>query len=95
MSDEEKIQPIRLLRQMKPVATEFIEAVQDAVRQAHDNQVENIQAFVDQVVSDIAQEETTILTAIMTEDTFNRLALSNDWTFAQIEELAEVMIKKE
>lgn len=95
LSDEEKIQLIRLLRQMKPVATEFIEAVQEAVRQARDNQVENIQEFVDKAVSDIASEETTISPATMTPEAFDRLALSNDWTFAQIEELAEVMIKQD
>lgn len=95
MSDEEKIQLIRLLRQMKPVATEFIEAMQDAVRQAQTNQVENIQQFVDKAVSDLATEETTILTAIMTPEAYDRLALSNDWTFAQIDELAEVMIKQD
>ena len=97
MSDDEKIMLIRLLRQMKGVAKELTDAVNDAVEKARKEGMEQQQMveFVNKAVDDLAQEETTILTAILTPDAFDRLALSNDWTFAQIEELGEIMIIKD
>lgn len=97
LANDDKIALIRLLRQMKPIAKEIQDAVNDAVQKAREEGMEQQQMveFVNRAVDDLAQEETTIKTAIMTEDTFNRLALSNDWTFAQIDELAEVMIKQD
>ena len=97
MADNDKIALIRLLRTMKPIAKEIQDAVNDAVQKAREEGMEQqaLVEFVNKAVDDLAQEETTIKTAIMTEDTFNRLALSNDWTFAQIDELAEVMIKQD
>ena len=97
MSDDEKIMLIRLLRQMKGVAKELTDAVNDAVAKAREEGMEQQQMveFVNKAVDDLAQEETTIQTAILTPDAFDRLALSNDWTFAQIEELGEVLIKTE
>jgi hypothetical protein len=50
--------------------------------------------FVNKAVDDLATQETTIATDIMTPETFDRLALSNDWTFVQIEELSEELIRK-
>ena len=49
---------------------------------------------VNKAVDDLATEETTIKTAILTPEAFDSLALSNDWTFAQIEELGEILIKE-
>ena len=97
MTNDEKIALIRLLRTMKPIAKELQEAVNDAVQKAREEGMEQAQMveFVNKAVDDLAQEETTILTAILTPDAFDRLGLSNDWTFAQIEELGEVLIKKE
>lgn len=97
MTNDEKIALIRLLRTMKPIAKEMTDAVNDAVAKAREEGMEQQQMveFVNKAVDDLAQEETTILTAILTPDAFDRLALSNDWTFAQIEELGEVLIKTE
>lgn len=97
MTNDEKIALIRLLRQMKGVAKELTDAVNDAVEKAREEGMEQQQMieFVNKAVDDLAQEETAIQTAILTPDAFDRLALSNDWTFAQIEELGEVLIKKE
>ena len=97
MSDDEKIMLIRLLRQMKVVAKELTDAVNDAVAKAREEGMEQQQMveFVNKAVDDLAQEETAIATDIMTPETFDRLVLSNDWTFVQIEELGEVLIKKE
>lgn len=96
MTNDEKIALIRLLRQMKPIAKELTDAVNDAVAKAREEGMEQQQMveFVNKAVDDLAQEETTILTAILTPDAFDRLALSNDWTFAQIEELSEELIRK-
>ena len=97
MTNDEKIALIRLLRQMKPIAKELTDAVNDAVAKAREEGMEQQQMveFVNKAVDDLAQEETTISTAILTPDAFDRLALSNDWTFAQIEELGEVLTKTE
>lgn len=97
LANDDKIALIRLLRQMKPIAKELQDAVNDAVQKAREEGMteQAMVDFVNKAVDDLATEETTIKTAIMTEDTFNRLALSNDWTFAQIEELGEIMIIKD
>ncbi len=97
LNDDEKIALIRLLRTMKATANEIQEAVNDAVQKAREEGMneQKVVEFVNKAVADLAQEDTNLITAIMTEDTFDRLALSNDWTFAQIEELAEVLTKKE
>ena len=97
MTNDEKIALIRLLRQMKPIAKELTDAVNDAVAKAREEGMEQQQMveFVNKAVDDLAHEETTISTAILTPDAFDRLALSNDWTFAQSEELGEVLIKTE
>ncbi len=96
MADTDKIAFIRLLRQMKPIAKELQDAVNDAVQKAREEGMEQQQMveFVNKAVDDLATEETTTMTAILTPEAFDQLALSNDWTFAQIEELSEVLTKK-
>ena len=97
LANDDKIALIRLLRTMKPIAKEIQDAVNDAVQKAREEGMteQAMVDFVNKAVDDLATEETTVKTTIMTEDTFNRLALSNDWTFAQIEELGEILIKGE
>ena len=97
MTNDEKIALIRLLRQMKPIAKELTDAVNDAVAKAREEGMEQQQMveFVNKAVDDLATEETIIPTAILTPEAFDQLALSNDWTFAQIEELGEIMIIKD
>lgn len=96
MTNDEKIALIRLLRTMKPIAKEMGDAVNDALTRAREEGMEQQQMveFVNKAVDDLAQEETTIATDIMTPETFDRLVLSNDWTFVQIEELSEELIRK-
>ena len=97
MTNDEKIALIRLLRQMKPIAKEIQDAVNDAVEKAREDGMEQqaMVEFVNKAVDDLAQEETTIKTAILTPEAFDQLALSNDWNFAQIEELGDELINKE
>ena len=97
MNDDEKIAFIRLLRKMKPVFTELNDAVNDAIEKAKEEMEDesHIADFVNEAVADISAQETDIEIKTMTEDTFNRLCLSNDWNFAQIEEISEAMVKTE
>ena len=97
LANDDKIALIRLLRTMKPIAKEIQDAVNDAVQKAREEGMEQqaLVEFVNKAVDDLATEETTITTAILTPDAFDQLALSNDWTFAQIEELGEILIKGE
>lgn len=97
LANDDKIALIRLLRTMKPIAKEIQDAVNDAVQKAREESMEQqaLVEFVNKAVDDLAQEETTIKTAILTPEAFDQLALSNDWTFAQIEELGEIMIIKD
>lgn len=97
MTNDEKIRLIRLLRQMKPIAKELQDAVNDAVAKAKEDGMEQqaMVEFVNKAVEDLANEETTVLTAILTPEAFDQLALSNDWNFAQIEELGDELINKE
>ena len=94
MNDDEKIQFIRLLRQMKPAAKEMQEAVNDAVMKAQQESVKDFADFVGKAVSDIANEDTDISINVMTADTFKHLCFSNDWTFNQVDELEELLVKK-
>ena len=96
LANDDKIALIRLLRQMKPIAKEIQDAVNDAVQKAREEGMteQAMVDFVNKAVDDLATEETTIKTAILTPEAFDQLALSNDWTFAQIEELGEILIKE-
>ena len=93
LNDEEKIALIRLLRQMKPVSVELGEAIQDAAQKAMADGVDDVNGFVMKAIADIAEEETDIDVRIMSADTFERLALSNDWCFGQIDELQGELVK--
>ena len=97
MTDDEKVAFIRLLRQMKPVFTEMQDAINDAVEKAKEEMEDesHIAEFVNKAVDDLAQQKMDIVTRIMSVDTFERLCTSNDWNFAQIDELEEVLVKKE
>jgi len=49
--------------------------------------------FVNRAVEDLSNQPANIETNIMDSETFNRLCISNDWNFAQIDELEEVLVK--
>lgn len=94
LNDEEKIVLIRLLRQMKPVANEIGEAIQDAAQKAMADGVEDLNGFVMKAIEDLAENETDIDVRIMNQDTFDRLVLSNDWCFGQIDELQTEIVRE-
>ena len=95
MNDDEKIAFIRLLRQMKPVFTEMNEAVNDAIEKAKAEMEDesHIAEFVNKAVEDLSNEDAGINIQTMKADVFNRLCLSNDWNFAQVDELEEALVK--
>ena len=91
MNDDEKIAFMRLLRQMKPIFTEMNDALEKAKAEMDDES--HIAEFVNKAVEDLAEQGADIDVRVMKADMFNRLCLSNDWNFAQINELEEVLIK--
>lgn len=93
MTDEEKIAFIRLLRQMKTVSQELNSAANDAYARAVADGMEDTKAmdFANRAVEDIAQAESDIATETMTEETYMRLVMSNDWNFGQIEEIRAIL----
>lgn len=89
MTDNEKVDFIRLLREMKPVFTEIQNAANDALENAKkdcDNQQE-VMMLVERAMEDMTSAECDIDTRKMTSEMFDHLCLSNDWNFAIIDEL--------
>lgn len=97
MNDDERIALIRLLRTMKPVFVELKDAVDDALEKAKAEMEDesHIIDFVNKAVEDLSNQDANIETNIMKPDAFDRLCNSNDWNFAQIDELEEVLLKKD
>lgn len=97
MNDDERIALIRLLRTMKPVFVELKDAVDDALEKAKAEMEDesHIIDFVNKAVEDLSNEDANVNTNIMADETFNRFCNSNDWNFAQIDELEEVLLKKD
>ena len=95
MNDDEKVAFMRLLRTMKPVFTELNDAVKDAVDKAKEEMEDesHIMEFVNKAVEDLATQEAEIDIQTMNREAFNHLCLSNDWNFAQIDELEESLVK--
>lgn len=96
MTDEEKVALIRLLRKMKPLYTELQSAVDDALAKAREetDDQQKVVELVNRAVEDIAIRECDIIIKTMTQETFDRLCLSNDWSFVQIDELAQELVKE-
>lgn len=97
MADDEKVAFIRLLRTMKPFSVELQEAVNHAITKAREDtdDHEKILGLVNKAVDDIAERDCDVNIKMMTQDAFDHLCMSNDWTFAQIDELDEEILKKE
>ena len=95
MNDDEKIAFMRLLRQMKPIFAEMNDAVNDALEKARAEMSDesHIAEFVDKAVADLAEQDAGFDIKTMKADVFNRLCLSNDWNFAQIDELTDALVK--
>ena len=94
MTDDEKVAFIRLLRQMKPVFVEIQQAATDALENAQkdcDDQ-QRVIMIVNRAMEDLSKSECDINTKTMSEDTFKRLCLSNDWNFAIIDELESELV---
>ena len=97
MKDDEKIQGIKLLRGMKPVAKDLQDAANDAVEKAraeYPDDTQKVMELVNKSMEDLASQEVIgVETRVLTPDTFERLCLSNDWTFGQIDELEQMLVK--
>ena len=97
MKDDEKIQVIKLLRGMKPVAKDLQDAANDAVEKAraeYPDDTQKVMELVNKSMEDLANQEVIgVETRVLTPDTFERLCLSNDWTFGQIDELEQMLVK--
>lgn len=91
LNDDEKVAVIRLLRSMKPVATEVREAVAEASQKAvaeYPTDINAAQQLVNEAVKDLLNEDVPDFTAkVLTDDAFERLCFSNDWTFGEIDNL--------
>ena len=96
MKDNEKIQIIKLLRVMKPVAKDLQDAANDAAEKARKEYPDDMQKVIELVnksTEDLASQEVIgIDTQVLSPDAFERLCLSNDWTFGQIDELEQILV---
>ena len=96
MKDNEKIQIIKLLRVMKPVAKDLQDAANDAAEKARKEYPDDMQKVIELVnksMEDLASQEAIgIDTQVLSPDAFERLCLSNDWTFGQIDELEQILV---
>ena len=97
MKDDEKIQVIKLLRVMKPVAKDLQDAANDAAeksRAEYPGDMQKVIELVNKSMEDLANQEVIgVDTQVLTPDAFERLCLSNDWTFGQIDELEQILVK--
>lgn len=97
MTDEEKVTMIKTLRMMKPVAVSVQEAAQDAFATAKaeypDDQKKAVE-LVNKSMADVLNAEVDgIDLHVLTTEGFERLCLSNDWTFAQMDELEAELVR--
>ena len=94
LSDSEKIRMIRTLRVIKPVFVELREAVTDAVEKAKAEGMaeRDILPFMEKACEDVFNEESGVVPDKMSADAFDRLCLSNNWTFSQIDELSSFIV---
>lgn len=96
MKDDEKIQIIKLLRVMKPVAKDLQDAANDAVEKAraeYPDDTQKVMELVNKSMEDLASQEVIgVDTQVLTPDAFERLCLSNDWTLGQIDELEQILV---
>ena len=96
MKDDEKIQVIKLLRVMKPVAKDLQDAANDAVEKAREeypDDMQKVMELVNKSMEDLANQEVIgVDTQVLTPDAFERLCFSNDWTFGQIDELEQILV---
>lgn len=96
MKDDEKIQVIKLLRVMKPVAKDLQDAANDAAEKAraeYPGDMQKVMELVNKSMEDLANQEVIgVDTRVLTPDAFERLCFSNDWTFGQIDELYQILV---
>lgn len=97
MTDEEKVTMIKTLRLLKPIATIIQEAAQDAFATAKaeypDDQKKAVE-LVNKSMADVLNAEVDgIDLHVLTTEGFERLCLSNDWTFAQMDELEAELVR--
>lgn len=96
MKDDEKIQVIKLLRVMKPVAKDLQDAANDAAEKArkeYPDDMQKVMELVNKSMEDLASQDVIgVDTQVLTPDAFERLCFSNDWTFGQIDELEQILV---
>ena len=96
LSDDEKVTVITLLRMMKPVAVSVQEAAQDAVataRAEYPDDQQKVTELFNKSMADILNQDVDIDLHVLTDDAFRRLCFSNDWTFAQMDELEAELVE--
>ena len=97
MTDEEKVTMIKTLRMLKPIATSIQDAAHDALATAKaeypDDQKKAVE-LVNRSMADVLNAEVdSIDLHVLTAEGFERLCLSNDWTFAQMDELEVELVR--
>lgn len=94
MTDDEKASFIRLLREMKPVAVEMQTAVADALENARKDcdDEQRVMMIVEQSIADLSAAACDINPKKMSREMFDHLCLSNEWNFAQIDELESELL---
>lgn len=90
LEDNERIDIIKLLRSMKPIGTEVLDALNEAINKAKDiypDNTERVADIVNKSMEDLWMQKACINIRVLSRETIDRLALSNDWTFSLIDEM--------
>ena len=96
LKDDEKIALIKLLRTMKPIAVEVMDALHEAADKAAESYPDDAgkaAEITNGAMEDVWHAEADIDIRVLSHGTIERLALSNDWTFSLIDELEEEFCK--
>ena len=90
LNDEEKISLIRLLRKMKPVAVEVMDATNEAKERAmkeYPDDATKVAELTQKAMEDLWYDEADIDIRVLSHDVIDKLAISNEWTFSIIDEI--------
>ena len=96
LKDDEKIALIKLLRTMKPIAVEVMDALHEATDKAAESCPDDAgkaAEITNGAMEDVWHAEADIDIRVLSHDPIERLALSNDWTFSLIDELEDEFCK--
>jgi hypothetical protein len=90
LNDEEKIFLIRLLRKMKPVAVEVMDAINVATDKAmreYPDDATKAAELTQKAMEDMWNDEADIDIRVLSHNVIDKLAISNEWTFSTIDEI--------